>query len=169
MGFLINQCFFIIFILVLMFALSHHMGKCMTNFPLASYLSHIPNFISHGEMHEKFPIRFFFCFFIYQFSHPMKKCTKNFSLFCICHFVASTFTSNGEVHWEFAFGFLFAYSYYQLWLGKRFYHLWNLPQRIPFDWPHLWYTTKICKFTLFSPYLWASFHPLISLLVIPVK
>jgi hypothetical protein len=93
-------------------------------------------------MHEEFPIRLFFCLFIYQLLHPMKKCMKNFSLLCICRFVGSTFTSNGEVHWEFAFDFLFAYSYYQLWLGERFYHLWNLPQRIPFDWPHLRYTTK---------------------------
>jgi hypothetical protein len=97
-----------------MFALSHHMGKCMMNFPLASYFSHIANFISHGEMHEEFPIRLFFCPFIYQLSHPMGKCMKNFSLFCICCFVGSTFTSNGEVYWEFAFGFLFACSYYQL-------------------------------------------------------
>jgi hypothetical protein len=70
----------------------------MTNFPLASYLSHIANFISHGEMHEEFPIRLVFCPFIYQLSHPMRKCMKNFSLFCICHFVGSIFTSNGEVH-----------------------------------------------------------------------
>ncbi len=62
-----------------MFALSHRMGKCMTNFPLASYLFHIANFISHGEMHEEFPIRLCFWPFIYQLSHPMKKCMKNFS------------------------------------------------------------------------------------------
>jgi hypothetical protein len=31
------------------------------------------------------------------------------------------------------------------------------------------YITEICKFTLFSPCFWASFHPLISLLVISVK
>jgi hypothetical protein len=79
-----------------MFALSHHMGKCMMNFPLASYLFHIANFISHGEMHEEFPIRLFFCPFIYQLSHPMRKCMKNFSLLCICRFVRSTFTSNGN-------------------------------------------------------------------------
>jgi hypothetical protein len=85
------------------------------NFSLVSHLSHITNFISHGEMHEEFPIRFFFCPFIYQLSNPMGKCTKNFSLLCSCYFVGSTFTSNGEVHWEFAFGFfLFACSYYQL-------------------------------------------------------
>jgi len=114
LGFSLNQCLFIIFILVLIFALSQHMGKCIMNFPLASYLSHIANFISHGEMHEEFPIRLFFCPFIYQLSHPMGKCMKNFSLLCICCFVGSTFTSNWEVHWEFAFGFLFACSYYQL-------------------------------------------------------
>jgi hypothetical protein len=152
-----------------MFALSHHMGTCMMNFLLAFYLSHIANFISHGEMHENFPIILFFCPFMYQLLHPMRKCMNNFSLLCICHFVGSTFTSNGEVHWEFAFGFLFACSYYQLWLGERFYHLWNLPQISPFDWPHLRYTLEICKFTFFSPYIWASFHPLISLLVISIK
>jgi hypothetical protein len=132
-----------------MFAVSHHMGKCMTNFPLASYVSHIANFISHGEMHKEFPIRFFFCLFIYQLWHLMRKCMKNFSLLCICHFLRSTFTLSGEVHWEFAFSFLFACSYYQLWLGEKNYHLWNLPQRIRFDWPHLRYTTKIYKFTIF--------------------
>jgi hypothetical protein len=24
------------------------------------------------------------------------------------------------------------------WSGEKFYHLWNIPQKIPFDWPHLW-------------------------------
>ncbi len=28
------------------------------------------------------------------------------------------------------------------WSEKKFYHLWNIPQKIPFDWPHLWYTTR---------------------------
>ncbi len=114
MGFSINQCLFIIFILVLIFALSQHMGKCIMNFPLASYLSHITNFISHEEMHEEFPIGLFFHPFIYQLSHPMGKCMKNLSLLCICRFVGSTFTSHGEMYRELLIGYPICPFYHHL-------------------------------------------------------
>jgi hypothetical protein len=152
-----------------MFALSHHMGKCMMNFPLASYLSHIANFISHGEMHEEFPIKLFFLPFHISTFTSHEKMHEEFIIILYLSFCRVNF----HIKWGNVLGICLRLPICLFILltmiRRKVYHLWNLPQRIPFDWPHLWYITELCKFTLFSPCLWASFHSLISLLVISVK